>query len=504
MIDHILFGFQVAFQPVNLLYCFAGVFVGTLIGVLPGIGPVGAMSLLLPATFRITPVGAIIMLAGIYYGAQYGGSTTSILVNIPGEASSVITCLDGYQMARKGRAGPALGMAAIGSFIAGTFALVGLMFVAAPLAKAALSFGPPEYFSLMCLGLVILTFLTQGSMYKSLMMTLLGLLFGFVGLDLFTATPRFTLGMNELSDGVGIVPLVMGLFGIAEILVNLEQSLKREIYATKVKGLFPTLQDWAVAKWAILRGTLLGFCLGILPGGGAVLGSFVSYAIEKKLSKYPERFGTGVIEGVAAPESANNAASQASFIPLLSLGIPPNVVMAVLFGGLMIHGIQPGPLLIGKHPDLFWGVVASMYVGNMMLLVLNLPLVGMWVKILKVPYTILFPLIVLFCLIGVYSVNNSVFDIYVMILFGVIGYLMQKFGFEPAPLVLAYVLSPILETALRQSLNISGGSFAIFFSRPISMACLLIVIGLLIFQISSFAKGRGSRGLQGAQKTEDV
>jgi putative tricarboxylic transport membrane protein len=504
MIDHILFGFQVAFQPVNLLYCFAGVFVGTLIGVLPGIGPVGAMSLLLPATFRIAPVGAIIMLAGIYYGAQYGGSTTSILVNIPGEASSVITCLDGYQMARKGRAGPALGMAAIGSFIAGTFAIVGLMFVAAPLAKAALRFGPPEYFSLMCLGLVILTFLTQGSMYKSLMMTLLGLLFGFVGLDLFTATPRFTLGMNELSDGVGIVPLVMGLFGISEILVNLEQSLKREIYATKVKGLFPTLQDWAVAKWAILRGTLLGFCLGILPGGGAVLGSFVSYAIEKKLSKYPEKFGTGVIEGVAGPESANNAASQASFIPLLSLGIPPNVVMAVLFGGLMIHGIQPGPLLIEKHPDLFWGVVASMYVGNMMLLVLNLPLVGMWVKILKVPYTILFPLIVLFCLIGVYSVNNSVFDIYVMILFGVIGYLMQKFGFEPAPLVLAYVLSPILETALRQSLNISGGSFAIFFSRPISMACLLIVIGLLIFQISSFAKGRGSRGLQGAQKTEDV
>jgi len=397
-----------------------------------------------------------------------------------------------------------LGMAAMGSFIAGTFAIVGLMFVAAPLAKAALSFGPPEYFSLMCLGLVVLTFLTQGSMYKSLMMTLLGLLLGFVGLDLFAATPRFTLGVNELMDGVGIVPLVMGLFGISEILVNLEQSLKREIYATKVKGLFPTLQDWAVAKWAILRGTLIGFFLGILPGGGAILASFVSYAIEKKVSKYPEKFGTGVIEGVAAPESANNAASQASFIPLLSLGIPPNVVMAVLFGGLMIHGIQPGPLLIGKHPDLFWGVVASMYVGNIMLLVLNLPLVGMWVKILKIPYTVLFPLIILFCLIGVYSVNNSVFDIYLMILFGVIGYLMQKFGFEPAPLVLAYVLSPILETALRQSLSISGGSFAIFFSRPISLVSMLIVMGLLIFQISSFAKERSSKGLPEAQEKEDV
>lgn len=504
MIDCILLGFQVALQPINLFYCFVGVFIGTLIGVLPGIGPVGAMSLLLPATFRITPVGAIIMLAGIYYGAQYGGSTTSILVNIPGEASSVITCLDGYQMARKGRAGPALGIAAIGSFIAGTIAIVGLMLIASPLAKAALRFGPPEYVGLMCMGLVILTFLTQGSMYKSLMMTLLGLLFGFVGLDLFTATPRFTLGFNELMDGVGIVPLVMGLFGISEILANLEQSLKREIYATKVKGLFPTLQDWAIAKWAILRGTAIGFFLGILPGGGAILSSFVSYAVEKKISKYPERFGTGVIEGVAAPESANNAAAQASFIPLLSLGIPPNVVMAVLFGGLLIHGIQPGPLLIVKYPDLFWGVVVSMYVGNIMLLVLNLPLIGMWVKLLKVPYTILFPLILLFCLIGAYSVNNSVFDLYLMILFGVIGYLMQKFGFEPAPLVLAYVLSPILETALRQSLSISGGSFAIFFSRPISLVCMLIVIGLLVFQVYSSRKRRVQSFFPQHEKKEDI
>ena len=453
---------------------------------LPGIGPVGAMSLLLPATFRITPIGAIIMLGGIFYGAQYGGSTTSILVNIPGEASSVITCLDGYQMARKGRAGPALGISAIGSFIGGTLAIIGLMFVAYPLAKVALRFGPPEYFGLMCVGLVVVTFLAQGSMYKALMMTLLGLILGSIGLDLFTATARFTFGIIELTDGVGIVPLAMGLFGISEILVNMEQPLQRKIYETKIKGLLPTLQDWAVCKWAILRGTILGFFLGILPGGGAIISSFASYAIEKRVSKYPEKFGTGVIEGVAAPEASNNAAAQASFIPLLSLGIPPNVVMAILFGGLLIHGIQPGPLLIQKHPDLFWGVVMSMYLGNMMLLALNLPLIGMWVKVLKVPYKILFPLILLFCLIGVYSVNNSVMDIYLMILFGIVGYVMQKFGFEPAPLVLAYVLSPMLETALRQSLNISGGNFGIFFSRPISLACLIIFAALIGLEVYSY------------------
>ena len=492
MLEYFILGIQVALQPVNLFYCFAGVFIGTLIGVLPGIGPVGAMSLLLPATFSVSPVGAIIMMSGIFYGAQYGGSTTSILVNIPGEASSVITCLDGYQMARKGRAGPALGMAAIGSFIAGTISIVGLMVLAYPLAKAALSFGPPEYFALVCLGLVVLTFLTQGSMYKALMMALLGILLGFVGLDMFTATSRFTFGVNELMDGIGIVPLMMGLFGVSEILINIEQPLKRKIYETKIKGLLPNLQDWVVCKWAVLRGTVIGFFLGILPGGGAVLASFVSYAIEKRVSKYPEKFGTGVIEGVAAPESANNAAAQSSFIPLLSLGIPPNVVMAVLFGGLLIHGIQPGPLLIRSHPEIFWGVVMSMYIGNVMLLALNLPLIGMWVKILKVPYAILFPLILLFCLIGVYSVNNSVLDIYLMILFGVVGYLMRKFDFEPAPLALAYVLSPLLETSLRQSLNISGGSFLIFFSRPISLVCMVFVIGLLVFQITSYAKKKRS------------
>ncbi len=492
VLNHFMTGLQVSLEPINLLYCFLGVLIGTLIGVLPGIGPVGAMSLLLPATFRISPVGAVIMLAGIYYGAQYGGSTTSILVNIPGEASSVVTALDGYQMARKGRAGPALGMAAIGSFIAGTIAVAGLMCLAGPLAAWALAFGPPEYFALMCVGLVVVTFLTQGSMYKALMMTLVGLLIGFVGMDLFTGSMRFTFGLKELMDGVGMVPVVMGLFGIAEVLSNLEQPEKREIYQPRITGLFPSLSDWIAVKWSILRGTVIGFFLGILPGGGAIVSSFAAYAVEKRFSKHPEKFGTGIIEGVAAPESANNAAAQSSFIPLLSLGIPANVVMAVLFGGLLIHGIQPGPLLITKHPDVFWGVITSMYLGNIMLLALNLPLVGLWVKILKIPYSALFPLILLFCLIGVFSVNNAVADIYMMVIFGVFGYLMQKFGFEPAPLVLAYVLSPMLETALRQSLNISGGSFTIFFTRPISVICLIIFVALLGFQIYAHFRGKGA------------
>ena len=477
-------GLQVALQPANLVFCFVGVFVGTLVGVLPGIGPVGAMSLLLPATFHLTPVGAIIMLAGIYYGAQYGGSTTSILVNIPGEASSIVTCLDGYQMARNGRAGPALGMAALGSLIGGTVAIVGLMLLAAPLAEAALAFGPPEYFALMCLSLIVLTFLSR-SMYRGLMMGLLGLLLSGVGLDMFTSAQRFTFGLNDLTDGIGLIPLVMGLFGVAEILLNLEGEMKREIYATRIGALLPTGRDWVVAKWSVLRGTVLGFFLGILPGGGAVLASFVSYAVEKRVSRYPERFGTGVIEGVAAPETANNAAAQASFIPLLALGIPPNVVMAVLFGGLLIHGVQPGPLLIQQHPQLFWGVVASMFVGNAMLVALNLPLIGIWVRLLRVPYQILFPLILLFCVVGVYSVNNSRVDVYLMVLFGVVGYLMQKLGYEPAPLALAYVLGPIFETALRQSLTISGGSFAIFFTRPIAGTCMVLVAALIVVQIHS-------------------
>jgi putative tricarboxylic transport membrane protein len=487
----ITLGLGVALQPTNLFFCFIGVFVGTLIGVLPGIGPVGTMSLLLPITFHLSPVGAIIMLAGIYYGAQYGGSTTSILVNIPGEASSIVTCLDGYQMARRGRAGPALGMAALGSFIGGSVAILGLMVLAAPLAEAALTFGPPEYFALMCVSLVVLTFLSQGSMYKSLMMGVLGLLLSFVGLDMFTSVPRFTLGINELSDGVGLIPLVMGLFGVAEILLNLEQTMKREIYATRLGEILPTAQDWIAAKWPIVRGTVIGFFLGILPGGGAVLSSFVSYALERRLSRHPERFGTGIIEGVAGPETANNAAAQSSFIPLLALGIPPNVVMAVLFGGLLIHGIQPGPLVMQQRPDLFWGVVMSMFVGNAMLLALNLPLIGMWVRLLRVPYDVLFPLILLFCAIGVYSVNNSRTDVYLMVLFGLVGYLMQKLGYEPAPLALAYVLGPILESALRQSLALSGGSFAIFVTRPISAASMVVLVMLLVVQIFSHRRSPG-------------
>lgn len=483
--QYILYGLQVAIQPMNLFYCFIGVFTGTLIGVLPGIGPTGTMSLLLPITFHISPVGAIIMLAGIYYGCQYGGSITAILANIPGEASSVTTCLDGYQMARQGKAGLALGVSTIGSFIAGTITIFGLMFLAYPLAKAALKFGPPEYFSLMCVGLVVLTFLTQGSMLKSLMMALLGLLIGLVGLDPFLAKPRFTFGFKELMDGVGIVPLVMGLFGISEVLLNLEEKERREIYKTEITGLYASLKGWSEAKWAILRGTVIGFFSGILPGGGAVLSSFVSYALEKRFSKHPEKFGTGIIEGVAAPESANNAAAQSCLIPLLSLGIPPNVVMAVLYGGLLIHGIQPGPFLVKDHPDVFWGLVMSMYVGNIMLLVLNLPLIGLWVKILRVPYTILFPLILFFCLIGVYTVNNTVFDIYLMVMFGFVGYLMKKFGFEPAPLAMAYVLSPILESSFRQSLSLSGGSIGVFFVRPISLVCMGFVAALLFFQIVS-------------------
>jgi putative tricarboxylic transport membrane protein len=488
LFDQILQGFQVTFQPINILFCGIGVLVGTLVGVLPGIGPAGAMALLLPATFQFSSTSTLILLAGIYYGVQYGGSTTSILVNIPGEASSVITCMDGYQMARNGRAGPALGIAAWGSFIAGTIANVGLMFVAAPLAQAALHLGPPEYFALMCAGLIIVTYLAQGSIMKAIMMALVGIILGSVGLDMISGMPRFTLGINELADGIGIIPLVMGLFGVAEILENLEGDGKREIFKARVKNLWPSAKDWLQARWAIVRGTLIGFVMGILPGGGAVISTFVAYSVEKKISKTPERFGKGAIEGVAAPESANNAAAGSSLIPLLSLGIPPNPIMAIFFSALLIHGIQPGPLLIKEHADLFWGLIASLYLGNALLLVLNLPLIGIWVKVLAVPYKILFPLILLFCLIGAFSINNVAFDLYVMILFGVFGWIMRKFGYEAAPLVLAYVLGPLLETALRQSLLISGGSFAIFVTRPIAAAALGFAALLLLSNLLPYFK----------------
>jgi putative tricarboxylic transport membrane protein len=473
-------GFSVALQPINLMFCFLGVFIGTLIGVLPGIGPVGTMAILLPVTYGIPPTTAIIMLAGIYYGAQYGGSTTSILVNIPGEAASVVTTLDGYQMALKGRAGPALGIAAFGSFIAGTIGVIGLQLLAPPLVAVALRFGPPEYSSLMILGFVILTYLAQKSMAKALMMAGVGIILGTIGLDTMTGMPRFTFGIPELLDGVGLAPLAMGLFGISEILLNVEKKIKQELLTTKVKGLFPTREDWRRSIGAILRGSGSGFFLGILPGGGAVLGSFVSYALEKRISKHPEEFGKGAIEGVAAPEAANNSAAQGAFIPLLTLGIPSNVVMAILLGALMIHNITPGPMLVKQHPQLFWGVISSMYMGNVMLLVLNLPLIGLWVQLLRVPYAILFPLILYICLIGAYVINNSVIDVTIMLLCGVVGYLMRKFEYEPAPLVLAYVLAPMLENALRQSLILSGGSFGIFMVRPISAGCLVVAAALLV------------------------
>ena len=423
------------------------------------------------------------MLAGIYYGAQYGGSTTSILVNIPGEASSIVTCLDGYQMAKQGRAGPALGIAAFGSFIAGTLSVVGLAFLAPPLGEWALKFGPPEYFSVMVLGMTMLIYLASGSIPKAMMMALVGVLVASVGMDATSATQRFTLGILELNDGIGLIPLAMGLFGISEVLINVEQGLRRELAKEKIKGLLPTRQDWKDSTAPIARGSLLGFLFGILPGGGGVTSSFVSYAVEKRISRHPEKFGKGAIEGVAGPESANNAATGGGFVPLLTLGIPSNPAMAMLLGALLIHGMQPGPLLMQKQPDLFWGVVTSMYVGNGMLLLLNLPMIGMWVQVLKIPYRILFPLILLFCLIGAYSINNSVADILIMILFGIVGYLMKKFEYEGAPLILAYVLGPMLEISLRQSLTISSGSFAIFFTRPIAAGGMLLAILLILSPI---------------------
>src|SRR6266567_1402046 len=476
-------GFGIALLPINLLYCFIGVFIGTLVGVLPGIGPISAMSLLLPITLSGTPESGIIMMAGIYYGSMYGGSTTSILVNIPGEAASVVTCIDGHQMAKQGRAGPALGISAFGSFIAGTFALVALMLVAPSLASVAIAFGPPEYAGLMVLGLVVLTFLTQGSMAKALLMACIGVVLGLIGLDSITAQPRLTFGRMELIDGIGLVPVVMGLFGVAEVLLNIEQVIKRDIINAKITQLLPSKEDWKASAGPVARGTILGFFLGILPGGGAVVASFASYALEKRLSKTPERFGHGAIEGVAGPEAANNAAAGGAFIPLLTLGIPANAVMAILLGALMIHGLQPGPLLVKQAPDVFWGFITSMYLGNAMLLVLNLPLIPMWAYLLRVPYAILFPFILLFCLIGSYSVSNNVGDGIVMWVFGVLGYLMKKFDYEAAPLILAMVIGPMMEEALRQSLILSAGSFTIFLARPISAGCILAAALLLLLPL---------------------
>jgi putative tricarboxylic transport membrane protein len=435
-IFHDLFsGFYQVFGLETFLYCFVGVLIGTLIGVLPGIGPVGTMSLLMPFVYKSSPLLSIIMLAGIYYGAMYGGSTTAILVNIPGEAASVVTCLEGYQMARRGRAGPALGIAAFGSFIAGTLGIIGLMLLAPPLASLALRFGPPEYFGLICMGLTMLIYLASGSVIRALMMAVLGIILGCAGMDPETGVSRFVFGVPDLLDGIGLAPFAMGLFGISEVFINIEQTMgKRDILSKEIKGLFPNRHDWKRSIMPISRGTVLGFLLGILPGGGGVVSSFASYAIEKKVSKHPEEFGAGAIEGVAGPESANNSATAGGFVPLLTLGIPPNVVMALLLGVLLIHGIVPGPQLIPQHPEIFWGFIASMYIGNIMLLILNLPLIGLWIQVLKIPYKILFPLILLFCIIGAYSINNSTFDVGIMLVFGVLGYLMRKYKYEGAPM----------------------------------------------------------------------
>jgi putative tricarboxylic transport membrane protein len=432
------------------------------------------------------------MLAGIYYGAQYGGSTTSILVNIPGEASSIVTTLDGYQMAKQGRAGPALGIAAFGSFIAGTLGIVGLMIFATPLAEFGLKFGPPEYFSVIFLGLTLITYFSQGSKIKGFMMGAFGLILSCVGLDRISGSARLTFNIIQLSDGIDLVSAAMGLFGISEVLISVEEDTTPEILKTEIKNLFPSVLDWMNSIWPILRGTVLGFFSGVLPGGSAVLASFLSYGIEKRVSKTPERFGKGAIEGVAGPESANNAASSGAFIPLFTLGIPSNVVMALLFGALLIHGMRPGPLLLKDHPDIFWGVVSSMYIGNVMLLILNLPLIPIWVKILKIPYRILFPLIVLFCLIGAYSINNSVFDVIVMIIFGMVGYLFKKFDYEGAPLLLAFVLGPMFELNFRQSLLLSKGSFLIFFTRPISAVAITVAIILFITSFIPNFKSKGN------------
>ncbi len=484
LVTNLGIGFGVALSIQNLLYCLLGVMLGTLIGVLPGIGPVATIAMLLPVTFTLSPISALIMLAGIYYGAQYGGSTTAILVNLPGESSSVVTCLDGYQMARQGRAGAALGMAAIGSFIAGTFSTAVIALFAPPLAEVALKFGPSEYFSLMVLGLVAAVVLAHGSLIKAISMVILGLLLGLVGTDVNSGVARFNFGISELSDGIGFVSVAMGVFGFAEIIGNLEQKEQREIFVKRVGNLLPTLQDFRDCSGSILRGTLLGSALGILPGGGALLSSFAAYTLEKKVSRNSANFGKGAIQGVAAPESANNAGAQTSFIPLLTLGIPSNPVMALMIGAMMIQGIAPGPQVMTERPQLFWGMIASMWVGNLMLVVLNLPLIGMWIKLLTVPYRILYPAILLFCCIGVYSLQNSPFDVLQTALFGIVGYVFVKLECEPAPLILGFILGPLMEENLRRAMLLSRGNPMTFIERPISASMLAIAAFLLLIIIA--------------------
>jgi putative tricarboxylic transport membrane protein len=484
LLQHLALGFNVALTPVNLLYCFIGTLMGTLIGVLPGIGPTATIAMLLPITFTLPAVSALIMLAGIYYGAQYGGSTTAILLNLPGEASSVVTCLDGYEMQRQGRAGAALAIAALGSFFAGCVATVIIAIFAPVLASIALKFGPTEYFSMMLLGLVAAVILAHGSVLKAVSMVVLGLLLGLVGTDVTSGVTRFDFGIPALSDGIDFVVVAMGLFGIAEIVNTMGQHERREVAATRVTGLWPTWPDFRMAWKPVLRGTALGSALGILPGGTATLSSFAAYSLEKKIAKDPSRFGKGAVEGVAGPESANNAASQTSFIPMLTLGIPPNSVMALMIGAMMIQGIAPGPQVMTNRPELFWGMVASMWVGNLMLVVLNLPLIGLWVSLLKVPYRVLYPSILAFCCIGVYTLKNNPMDVVLTAFFGLLGHVFSKLDCEPAPLLLGFILGPMMEEYLRRAMLLSRGDATVFLRHPISLSMLILAALLLVVIIA--------------------
>jgi len=479
-LQQLVMGFSVAISPLNLLFATIGCILGTLIGVLPGLGPAAGTALLIPITFRLEPTSAIIMLAAIYYGAMYGGTITSLLINVPGEAASVVTCLDGYEMAKRGRAGAALGIAAIGSFVGGTVATFGLVLVALPLSRFALKFGPPEYFALLCVGMSLVMGLAGKSLSRALMMGIVGLIFSLVGVDPVEGAPRFTFGIPQLLDGVRFVPVVMGFFGIGEILINAEKSLAGVMAESgKVTSFLPRRDEWGVCIKSILRGTGLGFFLGLIPGTNSAVASFMSYAVEKKVSKHPERFGSGVIEGVAGPETANNAYANAALIPLFTLGLPGSPTIAILMGALIMNGLMPGPLLFQQHASFVWAVIASLYIGNVILLVLNLPLVGWWAKLLRIPYQTLVVLILVFCMVGAYSLNNSVFDIGVMILCGLLGYLFKKLDFPLAPAILTLILGPLMERSLRESLSLSQGDYSIFFTRPISLVLLLITALIL-------------------------
>ncbi len=503
--QNLYLGFSVALSPSVLIYAFAGCIIGTLVGILPGVGPLAGISLLLPASFGLNATTAMVLLAGIYYGAMYGGSTTSILMRIPGEAASVMTCIDGYAMTRKGRAGPALAIAAMGSYIAGTVSVVGLMLLAPPLASFALRFGPPEYVALLLLGLLVLAYMSGGSVQKSLAMAALGLLLGMIGIDPMTGYFRFHYGLVELGDGIGVVPVAVGLFGLSEILLTAGQAVPPAVMKPKLRELLPSREERRDSIWPIGRGTVLGFLIGIIPGSAHIISSFVSYAVERRLSKHPERFGHGAVEGVAGPESANNSATSGAFVPMLALGVPSGPIPAVMLAAMMVHGISPGPLLIAQQPELFWGFIASMYVGNVVLLVLNLPLVGLFVNLLRIPYPLLYPAILVFSVVGVYAVNGSVVDIWIMTVMGVLGYLLRKFEFETAPIVLGLVLAPMLEMSLRQSLALSSGRYAVFVNRPIAATMLLAGLVLLLLSLRPlFAKGLDWRRGLGLKTQSDL